>query len=133
MTQSVVPFGFPLIYPFDGYALWFYSYIWFLFVFLTLNFIFAIFSLIHSLGKIPFLKSKMSLSIIGLALSGAVIILICIMAINFFQYSAEILTYEKHGLSISFYTSLIYVCIVFCFSLTQLVLTVKNKHLSAQS
>jgi len=130
---SFVVFGFPLLYGDVSSAPWFYNYFWTLFILLCLCFLLAIFSLNHTLDKEPLLKSKMLFSIIGLLLSGAIIVLISLMAVAFFKYSAEVLTYEIRTLSFSFYTSLIYAVIVFCFSLTQLVLSFRKKALPIQS
>ncbi|MHA1435457.1 MAG: hypothetical protein ACTSO7_16570 [Candidatus Heimdallarchaeota archaeon] len=127
MTHSAVLFGFPHLYGYESYLPWIYNYIWALFVLLCLCFLLIIFTLTHTLDKNPMLKSKMMHNIIGLALSVAIVILTSLMAIFFFQYSADLLTYERYGLSISYYTSLIFACIVFSFSLTRLILSFKRK------
>ena len=130
---SFFAFGFPPFFGTSYFPPWFFNSIWALFSLLCVCFLLAIFSLNHTLDKEPLLKSKMMFSIIGLLLSGAIIVLISLMAVAFFKYSAEVLTYEIRTLGFSFYTSLIYAVIVFCFSLTQLVLTVKKKALPVQS
>ncbi len=58
----------------------------------------------------------MIIGIFGLVLSSTIIVLVSLMAVAFFKYSAEELTAEIRTLSISFYSSQIYACIVFCFS-----------------
>jgi len=102
---------------------WFKIDIRLLLALLCICVVFSHLSLIHSVGKFPFLKTKLLFGIFGILLSIGIIVLISLMKIAFWDFSAIVNPIHLVFYGGSFYTSLIYASILLCFSITQLILS----------
>jgi len=80
-------------------------------------------SLLHSLSNPSLLKFKFIFGIIGILLSTAIIVLIRLMAISFFEYSAVANPGNVYSLTGCYNTTLVFCCFAICFSLTQIILS----------